>query len=157
MMVRRTTAALNEELDAVEALVGQHPEGIGRAALEAAFAETYGRTLPWRTLLRRLRVLITQDRVRTEGSSTRTLYRPGPGFVSEAPPPEAGYVPLSREGAQVRALVRRPVSERMPVGYDGALLERYRPGKTWYLPEQLRKRLRACRRSKWKYCAAFDG
>lgn len=141
MMARRTTAALTEELEAIEALVGQHPEGIGRAALEAAFAESYGRTLPWRTLLRRLQALVAQDRVRAEGSSTRTVYRPGPGFIAEAPPPEEGYVPLSREGAQVRALVRRPISERKPVGYDGSFLERYKPGKTWYLPQQLRNRL----------------
>ncbi|MFL5385435.1 MAG: Fic family protein [Longimicrobiaceae bacterium] len=130
---------MNDELDAVEAVVGRHPEGIGRAELEAAFAETHGRTLPWRTLLRRLQELIAQDRVRAEGRSTRTVYRPGPGFVAEAPPPEDGYVRLSREGAQVRALVRRPIAERRPVGYDGAFLERYRPGKTWYLPQQLRK------------------
>jgi hypothetical protein len=140
-MARRSRAALNDELEAVEAVVGRHPEGIGRAELEAAFAESYGRMLPWRTLLRRLQVLVAQDRVRTEGRSTQTVYRPGPGFVPEAPPPEAGYVPLSREGAQVRALVRRPISERRPVGYDGGLMERYRPGKTWYLPQQLRKTL----------------
>src|SRR3954452_2142124 len=140
-MARRTRAALNDELEAIEAVVGRHPEGIGRAELEAAFAESYGRTLEWRTLLRRLRVLDDQDRVRAEGRSTRTVYRPGPGFVPEAPPPEAGYVRLSREGAQVRALVRRPIAERRPVGYDGAFLERYRPGKTWYLPQQLRRTL----------------
>jgi hypothetical protein len=132
---------VNDELEAVEAVVGRHPEGIGRAELEAAIAESYGRTLPWRTLLRRLRILLVQDRVRAEGRSTRTVYRPGPGFVSEAPPPERDYVPLSREGAQVRALVRRPISERRPAGYDGAFLERYRPGKTWYLPQQLRNAL----------------
>jgi len=140
-MARRTRAALNDELEAIEAVVGRHPEGIGRAELEAAFAESYGRTLEWRTLLRRLRVLADQDRVRPEGRSTRTLYRPGPGFVPEAPPPEAGYVPLSREGAQVRALVRRPLAERKPVAYDGTFLERYKPGKTWYLPQQLRRTL----------------
>lgn len=140
-MVRRTRAALNDELAAIESLVGKHPDGIGRVALEAAFTETYGRTLPWRTLLRRLHVLMVEDRVRSEGQSTRTTYRPGPGFVVEAPPPEAGYVSLSREGAQVRALVRRPLAERKPVGYSGAFLERYRPGKTWYLPQSVRRYL----------------
>ena len=140
-MAKRSRAAVNDELEAVEAVVGRRPEGIGRVELEAAFAETYGRTLPWRTLLRRLHVLLVQDRVRAEGRGTRTVYRPGPGFVAEAPPPEWDYVPLSREGAQVRALVRRPISERRPVGYDGAFLEKYRPGKTWDLPQQLRKTL----------------
>ena len=140
-MARRSRAAVNGELEAVEAVVGRHPEGIARAELEAAFSESQGSTIPWRTLLRRLRVLLEQDRVRAEGRGTRTLYRPGPGFVAEAPPPEQGYVPLSREGAQVRALVRRPISERRPVGYDGTFLERYRPGKTWYLPQQLRRAL----------------
>src|SRR4051812_14197222 len=96
-MARRSRTALTDELEAIEAVVGRHPEGITRAELEAAFSESYGRTLPWRTLLRRLRILLDQDRVRAEGRSTRTMYRPGPGFVAEAPAPEAGYVRLSRE------------------------------------------------------------
>ncbi|HEX6748645.1 MAG TPA: Fic family protein [Longimicrobium sp.] len=130
-----------DELIAIETLIARKPDGIRRPELEAAFAETFGRTIGYRTLLRRLRRLIDQDRVRIQGEGTRTTYVPGPGLVLEAPPPEEGYVPLSREGARLRALVRRPLAERRPVGYQTAFIEAYRPRKTWYLPKQLREHL----------------
>jgi hypothetical protein len=79
--------------------------------------------------------------VRREGAARRAVYLPGPGLVLAAPEPEEGYVPLSREGARVRAPVRRPLMERRPVGYDPGFLEAYVPGKTWYLPRALRERL----------------
>jgi predicted DNA-binding protein len=41
----------------------------------------------------------------------------------------------------VRALVRRPISRRDPVGYQRDFLERYEPGTTWYLPGETRERL----------------
>ncbi|HEX8906677.1 MAG TPA: Fic family protein [Longimicrobiaceae bacterium] len=131
----------DDELVVVEVLVAQNPMGLRRPELERAFAETFGRTIGWRTLLRRLRRLVEQDRVRVVGEGTRTTYVPGPGLVLEAPPPEEGYVPMSREGARLRALVRRPLAERRPVGYDPGFLKAYRPGKTWYLPKQLRLQL----------------
>ncbi len=140
-MPKGIPAAVSAELDVVEALVGAHPGGLARPALEAAFATAVGRSVPGRTLLRRLHTLIVDGRVRAEGGGRQTVYVPGPAFVPEAPPPEEGYVPMSREGAQVRALVRRPLSERRPVGYKPAFLEKYRPGKTWYLPRELRERL----------------
>jgi hypothetical protein len=140
-MPRGIPAAVSAELGAMEAVIGSHPEGIARPALEAAFAAAVGRAVPWRTVLRRLGILMREDRVRTVGGGKRVVYVPGPGLVLDAPPPEEGYVPISREGAQVRALVRRPLSERRPVGYKPAFLEKYRPGKTWYLPRELRERL----------------
>jgi len=129
------------ELNAIEELVAANPEGISRPALEAVFLAARGYALPWRTLLRRLHRLGAEGRVGTRGEGRRTVYVPGPAFVPEAPPPEEGYVPMTREGAQVRALIRRPLSERKPVGYRPAFLEKYRPGKTWYLPRELRERL----------------
>jgi len=51
------------------------------------------------------------------------------------------YIPLSPEGEEARALVRRHISARTPVGYDPGFLERYQPGTTWYLPEATRGRL----------------
>ncbi|HET7460350.1 MAG TPA: Fic family protein [Longimicrobium sp.] len=129
------------ELDAIEAMVAAKPDGISRPALGVEFAAARGYALPWRTLLRRLQHLAAEGRVRPEGDGRRRVYVPGPAFIPEAPPPEPGYIPMTREGAQVRALVRRPLSERRPVGYRPAFLEKYRPGKTWYLPRELRERL----------------
>lgn len=140
-MPRPSRSEVESESNTVEAIVARHPEGLGRVALAAEFAATQGREIPWRTLLRRLQRLAGEGRVRVEGGGRRTVYRPGPALVLEPPAPEEGYVPMSREGAQVRALVRRPLMERRPVGYDPGFLEAYRPGRTWYLPRELRERL----------------
>lgn len=122
-MARVTRAVPDAELDALEAIVARHPQGISRAALEREFAESRGYALAWRTVLRRFERLAEQGRVRTDGEAGRP-YRPGPASVLTAPEPEAGYVPLSKEGAQVRGLVQRPMVDRKPVGYDAGLLRR---------------------------------
>ncbi|HTD61121.1 MAG TPA: Fic family protein [Gemmatimonadaceae bacterium] len=50
-------------------------------------------------------------------------------------------MPLSSRGEEVRLLVRRPISQRTPVGYDSKFLESYIPGQTWYLLDDQRQRL----------------
>ena len=140
-MARVSRSEIDKELDRIEAIVADHPTGLSRADLEDAFVQSQGRRIAWRTLLRRLDDLTAQGRVQSKGQSTATVYRPGPGLVLEAPPPEEGYVPLSREGARVRALMRRPMTERTPVGYRRDFLDAYEPGRTWYLPKALRARL----------------
>lgn len=140
-MPRVSEAEVRAELDIIEGLIAQHAEGISRTSLEEAFSESQGRRIAKRTLLRRLERLIGEERVRTEGEGPRVVYRPGPALVTEVDRAEEGYVPVSREAAQVRALVRRPVMERKPVGYDPNFLESYEPGRTWYLPRSVRERL----------------
>jgi len=144
---------LDSELNILEGLVAKHPEGIGRPALEQAYAAASGHVISWRTLLRRLDRLIAQGRVQAEGEARGTVYLPGRARVAPslsltaASEParddmgNAGYPPLSRSGSRVRVLVARPPIERPPVGYDGAFLEAYTPGKTWYLSKALRTRL----------------
>jgi hypothetical protein len=53
------------------------------------------------------------------------------------------YVPLSAEGSRLRDLVRRPLTQRTPVGYRREFLLDYRPNETWYLPSETRTRLRS--------------
>ena len=141
-MVRHTDAEIERQLHVLESLVALYEQGIGRADLQAAFAESYGRNMMWRTALRRLAELRAQDRVRAEGVGPATVYRAGPGMVGSDLPTEPGDVPVSRVGARLRALVRRPVHERTPVGYDERLIAEYIPGSTWYLPKSLRTHLR---------------
>lgn len=43
--------------------------------------------------------------------------------------------------AEVERLVRAPIQQRPPVGYNRAFLEDYVPGLTWYLPEEVRSHL----------------
>ena len=49
----------------------------------------------------------------------------------------------SREAAQVRSLLGRPLSVRQQVSYDRGLLDGYVPNKTFYLPDSLRRHLRS--------------
>ncbi|MCA1790231.1 MAG: Fic family protein, partial [Thioalkalivibrio sp.] len=69
------------------------------------------------------------------------LYQAGAAALVGEPPEENDYVTLSRVGARVRALVRRPMMDRQPVGYDVEMLRHYEPGETWYLPEPERRQL----------------
>src|SRR5690242_15927890 len=101
LMRRRSQVDVNAELDAVESLVAGHPDGIGRVALEGSFVARFGGPIAQRTLSRRLEEVVEQDRVRREGAARNAVYRPGPGLVLTPPEVEEGYVPLSREGAQV--------------------------------------------------------
>jgi hypothetical protein len=57
------------------------------------------------------------------------------------------YVPLSREGKEVKPLVRRPIPERTPVGYNRAFLEGYEPNSSAYLPDSVRSDLHKLGRS----------
>jgi fido (protein-threonine AMPylation protein) len=56
-------------------------------------------------------------------------------------------VAVSAVGQQVQALVRRPIADRAPIGYQRDFLERYVPNETAYLPENLRTHLRALGRT----------
>ncbi|TFH65416.1 MAG: Fic family protein, partial [Gemmatimonadales bacterium] len=140
-MPRVSESDIRAELDVVEALIAQYPEGVARATLENAFVESQGRRIAKRTLLRRLERLLTEGRILPDGGGPQIVYRPGPALVLEPPDPEEGYVPLSREGAQVRGLMRRPMVEHKPVGYNPDFLRVYEPGVTWYLPSRVRDRL----------------
>jgi hypothetical protein len=66
----------------------------------------------------------------------------GAGDGDDASSTRDADIPLSPEARNVQKLVRRPRGERQPVSYDLNLLDDYRPGETWYLPEIDRARLR---------------
>ena len=56
---------------------------------------------------------------------------------------DAPGIPLSDAAARIRALVRRPIAQRQPVGYDGDFLRAYQPNRSCWLPAPLRERLHA--------------
>lgn len=97
--------------------------------------------LPRRTLQRRIAMLVEQGRARAEGHGQTRRYK--------APPPEPATPGDWRRagGREVERLVRRPLAERKPVGYKRDLLDRYRPGVDFYLPEVLRAHLHQLGRS----------
>ncbi len=158
-MPRVSNAIVEEQLTEVEALVAEHAAGIGRAALQAEYERRHGGKISSRTLLRRIELLVKQGRIEAEGETNRRIYRLNPnGLVGRAamaaatPPetevregkisPEEGYIPLSRQAAEVFAMIRLPLVEREPTTYHRRFLESYIPGRTWYLPQTVRERLR---------------
>jgi fido (protein-threonine AMPylation protein) len=149
-MPRITNAAREQEYEFLLELIAAHPQGAGREKLGREYEARSGARMPWRTLLRRLNALAADGRIVIVGKGRSRVYRAaaapahGPAVEEgpDAPPAtEEDYVPVSAAGAEVRALVRRPISQREPVGYRIEFLEAYRPGETWYLPEVLRAHL----------------
>jgi hypothetical protein len=135
-----------EELDLIERVIAEHPEGLGISALEKALANHLP-NINRRTLQRRLKRLQEDRRIITEGESIALVYKPVPAVIT---PHSAmhktasdfvdvgSYVPVSKEGRLIRDLVRQPLMERQPVGYERSFLEEYEPGVTFYLSESLR-------------------
>lgn len=95
-----------------------------------------------RTLQRRLAMLVTDGRVRIEGRGKQRSYH-----VAGTAPDRAEELVVSAAGAEVRALVRRPIIQRVPVGYNAAFLQDYRPNHDAYLDAPTRARLHALGRA----------
>ncbi len=129
----------------IEAAIREHPEGVTAAGL----ADRFRQEASSRTLGRRLKQLLSRERVVLKGAGRASRYYPasikGTANIVEAPDTLQAvgevYVPLTNEGAQVRDLIRKPIAERPPVGYERSFLEAYQPNETFYLPTPMRDRL----------------
>jgi len=136
-----------EELDLIEQIISEHPEGLGISALEKALANHLP-NINRRTLQRRLKRLQDDRRIITEGESIALVYKCAPGevviggslpFINLTGGFKAEiYFPVSKEGGIIRDLVRQPLVQRKPVGYRRSFLEEYEPGIDYYLSESLR-------------------
>jgi Fic family protein len=104
---------------------------------------------PKRTLQRRLDQLVSEKRLAPSGEGRARRYFaikeehvPVTSMVREDPPVYMARTEwLSPEAREIRGILQLPLSERIPVGYQGSFLDAYRPNKTFYLPESLRKEL----------------
>jgi hypothetical protein len=136
---------LADELDLIERVVSEYPEGIGISALEKTLAPHFPK-VNRRTLQRRLQRLVRENRIISEGESVALVYKRGPSRRMTAGSIGAGggssqaksYIPVSSDGAMIRDLLRQPLMRRNPVGYQRSFLEDYEPGVTFYLSESLR-------------------
>jgi fido (protein-threonine AMPylation protein) len=144
-------ATPTQELDLIEAIVAAHPHGLPIADIEAEMERRQHGKPNRRTLQRRLRQLVDEHRLTTEGESIALVYKPAPSAavdlhgsatITVTTQAEAElYVPLSVEGSSIRDQVRLPLMQRRPVGYQRDFLQAYQPGETYYLPESLRRQL----------------
>jgi fido (protein-threonine AMPylation protein) len=143
-----------QEIEKLVALLALHKEGIGIADLEKV-AKAAGLDFDRRTLQRRLAQLVRAKRILKQGKGRASRYRIAPTdgeLRAELPPlqlaaPSETYIPLSPMGEDVKDLVRRPIPERKPVGYNRAFLEGYEPNRSAYLPDPVRSHLHKLGRS----------
>jgi Fic family protein len=129
----------SDELDGIEKAVRAQP---GASSAEIAVALSAKR--PLRTLQHRLKRLVHDGRLIRDGDGRWARYRtPDVARAAAAPetPADEAAIPLSREGVEIRAHLRRPLSARRPVGYNRGFLDVYRPGESFYLPKDARKGL----------------
>lgn len=103
-------------------LLQDHPHGASAPELLAAHEARWGERLERRTLLRRLRHLLAEGRVRVEGPARALRYhpvpvsldggrgqRPAPARHERAAHPATVPRPPSRDGEEIREIVREMV------------------------------------------------
>ena len=136
-----------EDLKVIEEAVQKHQDGITARQVYDALESAP----PRRTLQYRLKALVDAGRLIREGSGRWARYHlpgtiPTPEIAVSGPSAASARVDilpaLSDLGVEIRNLVRRPLLERHPVGYERGFLDSYRPNHTFYLSQTERDRLR---------------
>jgi len=136
----------DQELLQLHDAVSRSPGGVSIDQL----ALRLGAGVQRRTLQRRLALLVARGELRREGGGRGSRYLgSSPAGVAE---PEATYavgsgaaevrIPVSSAAAGLPERVRRPLSQRSPVGYRKAFLAGYEPNRSFYLPADVRAHLR---------------
>lgn len=120
-------------LETVVRALRARPRGATIEELELALGG-----LPRRTLQRWLARLVLERRVVVISGSRHRRYHIAE-MTSAGPFDELAVSPPASE---LRELVRRPLSQRAPVGYRREFLEAYRPNRDAYLEPSLREHLR---------------
>lgn len=151
-----------EALRAIEYVVTDHPEGVTVSEIAGELALAPQR----RTLQYRLKYLVDNKRLVMEGEGRRARYkklgsgtfnavaggwmkaggtshRHGTAMAVAGASASAGGIAFqySPGGHEIVIHVRKPVTERKPVGYNPAFLDSYRPNESFYLSEAQRAAL----------------
>ena len=132
-----------DKLKAIESIVGAHPKGIGISDIAR---NSQGQETPRRTLQYRLKYLVDQGRLSTEGKGRWMKYH-APGQAEERGVTKderhnEGIIQLSTGAVEIQDYVRQTVEARKPVGYDPQFLNDYRAKNLSYLTDEERTHLR---------------
>jgi len=102
-----------------------------------------GLNISEKTLQRSLSTLIKKQRMRVEGKTNKTRYFLVAEPVKEVvvKPTQEPSIPLSLPATNLFNLVRRPQTERTPVGYNRQFLDEYIPNQNAYLSTDEKERL----------------
>lgn len=142
-MARPTKGQIQAEAQAILRIVRSDTAGLKLDEIASAYREATGSEIADRTLQRRLKLLVKRGELEISGRARATVYRTARATSTQPATPETGngYPPLTTHAAEVRALVRRPISLRSPVGYVRDWLFEYEAGETWYLTTAQRTHL----------------
>jgi Fic family protein len=124
----------NDSLIAQQILACLSAQGAALRELE----QRLGQETSKRTLQRALNDLLAAGTLERRGKGRAVRYYP----VTPLTHATAQTFPLAADSLEVRNLIRRPVQERTPVGYDIDVLRRYQPNETFYLSAATRVHLR---------------
>lgn len=134
------------ELEVIKLAVGRFSGGASIDEINGLLEQDIHR----RTLQRRLAFLVAKNELILEGAGRGSRYRLTPVrlFPESAALTTKGfeplvevYIPISKQGEQIKQSVRLPVQQRKPVGYNRKFLDAYQPNKTFYLPDKTRQHL----------------
>ncbi len=129
-----------EELESIKLALLAFPEG----ALVDEVAQVLTFTLPKRTLQRRLQRLQEKGFIRIEGKSRATKYSLiEPSAQTNVTAATEDAIPLSAQAQKTLSLVKAPIHQRKPVGYNREFVESYQPNVTQYLAQDEIEKLTA--------------
>jgi len=136
-----------DQIDLIYGLIKQHPSGITISSLEEALNKVLETSINRRTLLRRLVVMKDRGRIIASGSGNNIRY-----LISETRPDaksSQGHQ-FSQESEKVVSYIHQPIFKRKPAGYNPEFIESYIPGKTFYLPADIREQLTSMGQTNFK-------
>ena len=130
-----------EKFQAIEAIVAMSPNGIGVREI----ANKLDEKIPRRTLQYRLKSLVDEGRLLTEGEKRGVKYK--------SPVAKAIYGEVRKKDAdlgesfsgnttEIQKYIRQPVETRKRTGYDRRFLDSYLPNVSSYLSEKEREYLK---------------
>ena len=133
-----------QELQAIEAVVSAHPEGIPIQDIQ----KKLGKKVARRTLQYHLKHLVDEGRLIRGGNRRSTKYLLHSITKDQTRTFQISQQALnqefqpSRQGVKIQEYVRKPLQARNLVGYERTFLDTYRPNVTTYLSAKEREHLR---------------
>jgi len=140
-MAKKLRTEVEKALEHLQTLLQHFPGGASVETLQSQ----YGKHIGERTLRRYLVLLQQLGKVRASGATRSRLYHWVPETNLKTEGVSDGkdtILPLSSESEAIRRLLKQPVGNRIPVGYNAYYLQSYRPNADFYLTETERLHLR---------------
>jgi hypothetical protein len=128
-----------QDLEAIEQQIAIYSKGIGITELEAVLSAA-GIVMNRRSLLRRISILIENNRIRATGAFKGRVYWPLTTPAADDWDVEESVIPLSVAGCEIRGYVSQLIQRREPVGYRRDFLLSYQNTGP-YLDDTTRKHL----------------